>query len=105
MANNNNTRRRPATCSGASAAAYYRGHGSAPAKSSAKQTLPYHPLLEPFRRIFRPLFENLWIRPERINHIGARRAIDRRWRRACGAGGNAFVDRFDTVTEWYYQVL
>lgn len=33
-----------------------RGHGSAPAKSSANQTLPYHPLHEPFRRIFRPLF-------------------------------------------------
>ena len=50
---------------------YYKlligGHGSAPAKSSAKQTLPYHPLQEPFRRIFRPLFENLWIRPERRN--------------------------------------
>ncbi|GBP88973.1 hypothetical protein EVAR_87745_1 [Eumeta japonica] len=40
---------------------------NAPAKSSAKQTLPYQPLLEPFRRIFRPLFENLWIRPERRN--------------------------------------
>ncbi|GBP08873.1 hypothetical protein EVAR_78268_1 [Eumeta japonica] len=44
-----------------------RGHCCAPAKSSAKLTLPYHPLLEPFRRIFKPLFENLWIKPERRN--------------------------------------
>lgn len=43
------------------------GHGSAPAKSNAKQTLLYYPLLEPFRRIFRALFDNLWIIPERTN--------------------------------------
>ena len=44
-----------------------RGARQCPTKSSAKQTLPYHPLLEPFRCIFRPIFENLWIKPEPRN--------------------------------------